>query len=310
MSTATLEAPKTLAQERDELLRLANEADRQEGSEVKTETSVEKATEGKATHDGEQGKEGTKLAGDPKAGAPENKDEAKVEVGKSAPTADDKKAKEEDRKVKSWKALNEEKVQLKAEREAMEADRKELAELRARHAKQKADTEAERYERIAEDFDAEGKEDAARLARNEAAKARTKVAQEMHASQAEQFKKGWQANYDKLAETYPELHDEESILYKDVANLINKEPLLRSTPDGINKAVTFVRALHDAASAADLRKQLEANSKTIEELNQKLSLGGSLPGGPGKGAKKFEDMDLKEQREHLLQQAKEAEANE
>jgi hypothetical protein len=207
-----------------------------------------------------------------------------------------KETKEQARKDKTWREINEEKERLRAEREEIERLRGETA------VDPKATKEAEQYEEIARQFDEEGNEAMAKAAREKAREAMSRSQAKSEESRRQEFVRKWNATYADQCDKNPELSDANSPLYKGVAALLQKETILTHIPDGIAKAVEIVGNQIQAGRVSGLQAELDAAKAEIAELNKKLAIGGSDP-AVQKGDKTFEDMTDAEQGEFLRRQA-------
>jgi hypothetical protein len=240
-------------------------------------------------------------------------DESSTE-GKSATESDkgSKFAKEQERREKSWKALNEQKEALQKEREAFERQRQELEAQRKQATEKPApkSSEADEYEAVAKDFEAEGKHDLAARAREKAGEIRRREEQTSQQARQQEFLSKWNDNLSKEVEANPDLSNPETALHKDVAALLKKMPILSTYPEGIRDAVEYIKTKHEAGSAADLRKQVEEHKKKIEELNKRLEPSGSFPAPLPGGKKSFDQLSEKEQEAELRRLAEEADGRE
>lgn len=247
------------------------------------------------------------VVGEVVSGDKQDQKPVKAEVTPDKAT-DERKKKEDERYDRNWKKFAEEKALLREEREKVKSDLAELEELRALRLTSESNSQASEYESLAKDFESEGNAEAARLARVKATEARKQASDRVYEEKSKRFAAEWRGNYEKLAEQNPELYDETSDLYKSVDALVRAEPMLRSMPDGINKAFAFVKNSISASSVDKLKADIAERDARIAELTKKTSLGGSNPVGI-QGEKSFGTMSHKEQRAHLLAMAKEADGN-
>lgn len=235
-------------------------------------------------------------------GAPagDNKQDPQGEPGKPGNTeTDPKKQKDNERFDRNWKKFQEERDKFHQEQKAREQDLKELEEFRRSKVEQELSSQAAEYERIAKEFEEEGKSDAAAYARQKASEARNSAAQKVQQAKQEQFMALWRNNYSKAAEENPDLHDDESSLYKGVEALLKAEPVLRSMPDGINKAVSFVKATMASEENVKLKERNAELQSRIDELTQKLTPGGSGPANLSAN-KTFDDMSQQDRKAFIL----------
>lgn len=212
---------------------------------------------------------------------------------------EERKKKDDERFDRNWKKLQEEKEATRQERLKHESDLKELEELRATRIESESLTQAREFDRLAEEFEAEGNPDAAKLARSKSAQARNEASTKLQEERGKRFMQEWRSNYEKAAEADKDLYDDSSQLFQSVEALLKAEPVLRNMPDGINKAVAYVKNSLAAQESVQLKADLAERDKRIAELTQKLTLGGSNPAAFS-GNKDFKDMDRASQRKALL----------
>ncbi len=246
-------------------------------------------------------KEGEVISGDPKDQKPQGQD------GDPAKPTDERKKKEDERFDRNWKKFSEEKARLKEREARIENDLKELNEFREKSTQSVASQQARELEQMAAEFDSEGNAEAARIARQKAGEAREQALNRVSEEKQKRFANEWKTNYEKLAETHPDLYDDSSELYKAVESLIQAEPILRQIPTGINKAVTFVQNALAASQVEKLKADLIERENRIQELTKKTSLGGGLPSAIA-GEKQFSQMSHAEQRAYLLTAAKQTDS--
>lgn len=225
--------------------------------------------------------------------------------GEDAKPTDERKKKEDERFDRNWKKFAEEKAKFREREAQLEKDLKELEELRLKSVHSEASKQAQELEQIAAEFEQEGNLEAARIARGKANEAKAAALGKVNEEKQKRFQSEWRSNYEKLAETHPELYDDTSDFYKAVEALIKEEPILRQIPNGINKAVAFVNNSIAASQVDKLKAELAEKDKRIEELTKKTALGGGLPSTIA-GDKPFNQMSRSEQRAWLLSQAKAA----
>jgi hypothetical protein len=328
MDTATTEqTPATDTSADLDMLAVAMEAD-QATETPTTETSTGKTAnapqDGTPTGTGESAK--TKPADDKSAKTPEQKPAADK---KDASKAGDEKAeseftkakKDQERRDKSWKALEEEKQTFRAEKARMDAElasvRREIAELRKRPAGPARDEHgatAEDYASLAAKYEAQGKDDLAAAARERAEKLRQQApaasASEPAAEpwKAPEFQAEWKKNVAELMASDPELAKPagESPLVAATNHLLTDERwgrYFKSHPDGLKAAVEVAKLMRTAHQSAELQTKLTAMEEQLkkaqaetERLNGLLQPRGSHPSGPlpeGKRADQLTDDDIK-----------------
>lgn len=265
---------------------------------LQEEPKVEASTEVKPDP-GASGKEGEAKPDGQNAQAPQG------QQGNEAKPTDERKKKEDERFDRNWKKFSEEKAKLREREAQIEKDLKELEELRLSKVQSTASRQAQEFEQMAAEFEQEGNLEAARIARVKANEAKNEAFTKVNEEKQKRFQSEWKTNYEKLAETHPDLYDDTSDFYKAVEALIKEEPVLRQIPNGINKAVAFVNNSIAASQVDKLKADLAEKDKRIEELTKKTALGGGLPSAIA-GDKPFNQMSRSEQRAWLLTQAKQA----
>lgn len=207
---------------------------------------------------------------------------------------------------KTWKQVNEEKDRIRADKEALEQERKELDRQKANRTNEFKDSEgytADDYRKTAEAWEQDGEYDRAKWAKKQAEVVDKEAKDAQTNAAQEKFREEWQRNFDKAAEEHPDLNTRTSELHKDVMQLMQDKPFLSSYPEGINDAVEVVRMRGASLEAKELQAKLSEAEKEIEEYRGKLSIGGSPPTERLAGAKGFNDMTVDEQEKALEQVA-------
>lgn len=218
-----------------------------------------------------------------------------------------------ERKDRSWKALEEEKAQVRAEKARYEAElataRRELAQLRAAKpaapAKDDHGNTAEDYRALAARYAAEGNDDMAALAKAKAEKLSQSAAPAATsgapAADTPEFKAAWQNHTQQLIAQDPELANPENPVVKG-ANAILADPnysrFFKSHPDGIVAAVEVARLMQANAAAQQTNAKLKETEASlskaqaeVQRLNGLLQPRGSHPAGQPGSDRKIEDMN-------------------
>jgi hypothetical protein len=243
--------------------------------------------------------------------------------------------KEQERRERSWKALNEQKEALRLEREAVLKEKAEALEraktlekqlVEARSKPETKEISAQEYEDAAKDY----REDAKRLedrgqfeeADKLLQKARTceKVANQKRTeekslkenqekitleAQKEKFMKAWDENLEKLkkSDEYKELENPNSPLGLEVTRLIRDNPVLSHYPEGIKDAAQIAKWKMTAESLPGVLSKLAESEKKNAELASRMRIGASgIPELP-KAEKIFEEMSESEMESHLASQS-------
>jgi hypothetical protein len=238
--------------------------------------------------------------------------------------------KDGERLDKSWKALDAEKAEFRAQKQQLETQIQnltaEVAQLRTKPAspagpaKDEHGIDAETYDGLAKKYEEEGDTRLAKLAREKAEELRKKPVAQQPAATAPagdswknpEFQAKWNAEAAQIVKDEPDLANPEHPVFKAVNALVNNSPwapLLRSQPNGIRAAVEVAKLQQAAAQVEPLRKDLDAAKAEIERLTKLVQPGGSPPGGPAPAAKKITDMAPDEAEAAVLAAARAADAN-
>jgi hypothetical protein len=262
-----------------DLLALAMKADSHEeivvGEESDAQTSSVSQAEESQTEEQSSTEETPDNQG-PETKKAEKHDEQSTEEQSQEESKYAKARKEEERRDRSWKKLEEEKAALRAEKEQYEQDRSQIATEKAK-AKEYRDPNgytAEDYEKFAKETDdpslAEEASKRAEKLRGEASEIRNKVAQD-------EFIKGWKDNLEYLLEKDPELKNEESNIGRDLKRILAERPVFSTSPDGIKHAYEFAKAMQSASLVSGLKDQLNKLTAENERLNKLTAVSGSGP---------------------------------
>jgi len=325
--TDTLEAPAA-ADEAIDMMALAQAADAAPEANPTTPEQSGAAAPATAPQDksGQPAAKGKEAKpADATAPAAANAGEGKKE------TTFEKARSEAARRDRSWKALEEEKAQVRAEKARSEAElqtmRRELAQRTAQPAGPKKDAHgatAEDYKALAKRYSAEGNDELAAAAQERAAKLEQPSAgaapQGSPTFETPEFQTAWQGHVQQLIAKEPDLGNPENPLVK-AANGILADPtygrFFKSHPDGIVAAVEVARLLQANAQGQATQQKLsttEAALKTAKEENQRLNgllqPRGSLPTGQPGRERKIEDMPAAEAAEAIHAMARAADRGE
>lgn len=249
---------------------------------------------------------------------------AKDKTAANPPTS--KFAKDQERRLNTWKELNAEKELVRTTAETLKQREAALAareqKLSQREAKlSQPRFKPEDYEQHAGKLEAEAKklEDEGNFTqadrkRYDAEKAREYAAQlranppkadPSEAEQAAQFKARQKEWWGKAAVDFPNVIKEGTPERTALIELLNKEPDIVNDPKGMYYASRLVSAETSAAHVPQLRKDLEAAQARIKELEQLTAVpgDGSVP-ATSSGPKAFKDMSSEEQLAQLEAEAK------
>ena len=298
MDTNTAPAETTAADDID-MMKVAMEADAALDNPANTTPAPAQKEQTPATGD-QDGKQDEK----PDPAKPDNKTAAKPEDKKEGDddkgTPYEKSKKDAERRDRSWKALEQEKTEFRAEKARIESDlaalRQEVARMRqapATHgpAKDKHGMSASDYEKLAKRYETEGNDEMAQAAKERAEALRQQpAAPPADPFQTPEFQAAWQGNVQALLKEDPTLADPKNPLVQ-AANALTQHPqygkLLRSDPAGIRAAVEIARLQVNAQAAQTFKTELDQTKgqltkaqAEVERLTKLLQPRGSLPGGP------------------------------
>lgn len=262
-----------------------------QGGETVAEPKIGEPAEGEAVHD---------LA----EGPPED-------TGSSlkSEATDTRLVKSESRLNDSWKKLN----AKKGEVDEMKRELEELRSVLNDRAKpsefvdEDGSTAAD-YEAAAKSFELDGQFGLAEQAKQQA----QKVMELGRTAQTERvddtFKKEWSDNFDRAADSYPELRESDSGFRKAVNGLLQERPVLATYSGGIVDAADIVAMKMASEQSGELQEQIGSLQEENAGLKSKLSIGGSDPTGAPQGPKEFNDLSTTEQFAELQRRAAEVDA--
>jgi hypothetical protein len=242
-----------------------------------------------------------------------NKDDAKKEHKPDDTSAQEKKetpfqkAKaDQERRDRSWKALNEEKEKFRTERSSLESRIKELEvqltsqKKPAGPAQDEQGYTAEIWDKVAAKAESEGdavlasaaKERAQKLRASEQTSQQDKSSAPAETWQSPEFKQAWKQNVQELVSAQPELADPRNPLVRS-ANALIADPnwgrFLRAHPDGIKAAVEVARLVQAGEAAKKTAEEAKALKAEVARLNKLIQPSGSLPAGQA-APKRAEDL--------------------
>ena len=237
-------------------------------------------------------------------------------------TAYAKAQKEAERRDRSWKALEQEKQEVRQQKMATEAElqglRREVAQLRARTnpAKDEHGVSADQYDRLAKDYDEKGDDHMAELARERAEKLRRQAPAAVAVDEAwrtPEFQAEFQKQAQALIAEDASLADSANPIVKAANSLLADAtwaPFFRARPDGIRAAVEVGRLLQRASAAEALKGELTKAQAEVQRLTKLTQPQGSHPSAPPRGAKRIEDMQDEEARAEIMRVAAAADRGE
>jgi hypothetical protein len=217
--------------------------------------------------------------------------------------------KAEARQAKTWKKIEQEKEQLKALREQVEADRNVLDQERVKVAEELSQSGTEHspdvYEQVAQRFEDEGEPDLAEQARKMAEDSRKRKQNASKTVEIDKFKREWSQSVAKLSEENPDLKQPDSELYKAVKHLIDHKPALTTYSTGFADAVEVAKYYVDSRKLETIKTENKKLKEELDNFKRKTNLGGGdvtrRTGPPG-----FSDMSRSDQRNAILKMIRES----
>jgi hypothetical protein len=202
--------------------------------------------------------------------------------------------KEQARLADGWKKLDNEKAQLRAEREAIarerEAHRRQQETQSLSKKSESNGPTPEDYETLAAKYEARGDDNMAMAARQKARALRDTQAQQAPARTAQpdwqspEFQAKWQETVDELIRQDPSLSDSTNPVVGTTNRLINDSNygrFFRAHPDGIRAAHEVARIIESASTAQTQLKGLQQELTKLKAENQRLTkltaISGSAP---------------------------------
>lgn len=216
-------------------------------------------------------------------------------------------AKEEERKDRSWKALEAEKATLRADKEALERQRAEAAKpevkpARADETRDERGYTAAQYDQAAKDFEAEGDTALAAQARTAAEALRAKEGEATQQRQQAEHRETWMKHANETVAAKAELQDLNTPLAKEVKAMLTAEPVFQILPDGFKKAVEICELRLAAAEVPSLKAENETLRKDLQEAQGKLAIGDGSVTRPTK-EKSLGDLSLDAQEREIRRMA-------
>jgi len=214
---------------------------------------------------------------------------------KTAPKTPDvsREAKDMERKMRSWKSLNEEKEEHQKQVEEFEQRQEKFRLQQLEDTKELRDEDgynAKDYDKAAAEFREDGETNLAADAEAKADKLRNQEHSDMQKLQQQKFSEQFSENYASAREKYPDLGNHDSELFKRTEQVFLYYPTLLNDPDGPRKAAWAASRDILATQTESFRDENQRLTKELEEYKSKLSIGGSQP-APRPANKEFMDMD-------------------
>lgn len=314
-NAVTLEQLQKMAAERDELDGMGSAEDEDQLAEAPTVEPLDQKESPPEVGKKPEEPPSEEPVAEPKVDESPQSDLAKgppdVESGSlKSEATDDRLSKSETRLNDSWKKLNAKKGEVEEMRQEVEELRRALNEkAKPKEFVDEDGSTAEDYEAAAESFKQEGEITLAKEAMKQADSVRAQGRENQIEKVDDTFKKEWGNNFDRAADSYPELRDTDSGFRNAVNGLLQERPVLATYSGGIIDAADIVAMKIDSEKSSELREQISNLTDENAGLKSKLSIGGSDPTGAPKGPTTFNDMSSKEQFAELQRRAAEVDAD-
>lgn len=323
----------------DQFREQAAQADANETAVEDTASSIGEKS-GAAADPAKDAREGTDAKNNPSDGGDGSEssdtgetgsDEADFPSGEGGSEADSSKRqlsqktkaqKEEDRRDKSWKRLQQERADFLREKAEWEAQKLSQFQVQQGNPAVNPDALAKSYDELAAQFEEQGDFDGAEEARRKAKilrsgiaaaqPARPPQAQEASGANNPQFMAAWAANVERAKHDFPEMQDENSEFGKTVTALLrapDSASYFSGRPDGAYVAAQLTQMKMAALRVPQLEKENAALKEEIKKLRQGMTLPDSGANARDGAARSFDSMTLAEQEAFLRRQAEEEDAS-
>ena len=217
-------------------------------------------------------------------------------------------AKNQARLEKSWTGVNEAKEQNKQDAAFLQQQGKVLENQRQQLIAQQGYRDehghtAKDYEEAATGFGEDGE---IRLAESARAKAKELGAAEGQAKanvSQTQHDQAWEAKRQDLMTRYPKLRDNANPLTQKAQAMLQNNPSLTASPDGLEMAVKMAKLEMASDNSNEAAEQLNELQEKYNKLEKKTSVTGGFTSERPDGEKAFDDMSDDEQEGFLLRAA-------
>jgi len=226
--------------------------------------------------------------------------------------ADEKKqskyAKNQARLEKTWTGVNEVKeknkqveAQLQQQAQELELQRQQLA---AQNGYRDEDGySAEDYEDAADRLAEDGNKQHAKDARSKAKELKVASEQAKVDAHQAQYNQAWNAKRQEMMNRIPKLRDNNDPLTKKAMALLQQNPSLTASPDGLELSVKLAKLEMSSGSSEEAATKFEELQKKYNKLEKKTSVQGGFTAEKLDGARSFEDMDMESQEKYLIDAA-------
>ena len=217
-------------------------------------------------------------------------------------------AKNQARLNKTWTEVNADKERIKQATTQLQQQHQELENQRQRLIAQQGYRDehghtAKDYEEAAQGFEEEGD---ISLAQSALAKAKELGAAEDQArvsATQNQYQQAWEAKRRELMTRIPELNDMSNPLTQKAQAMLQSNPSLTASPDGLEMAVKMARLEMGSGNSEESATKLLELQEKYNKLEKKTSVQGGFTGEKLNGVKGFVDMNDEEQEKYLRQAA-------
>ena len=267
------------------------------------EPKAEPETQADPPPEPEQPKQDESASSDADSSLTEKTEQEKPDISREA--------KDMERKMRSWKSLNEDKEQFQKEREEFEQQKEKWRVQQMSETNEVRDDEgysAKDYDKAAKEFRDDGEVDLAVDAEDKANKLREQEGEVAKKLQADKFSKDFRSNYEQARTAYPDLADHDSELFKRTEQVFLYYPELLGDADGPRKAAWVASRDILASQAESFRDENQQLKNELEEYKSKLSISGSQP-APRPPSKEFMEMDAEARMKMLTDQAAQMDIN-
>lgn len=247
--------------------------------------------------------------GDPQTDSPDSQNAQKTKAQK-----------EEERRDKSWKKLQQERAEFLREKAEFEASKLSQSQAQQNNPATNPESLAKSYEDLAQQFEDAGEFANADESRRRAEALRRGIVGQQQMPQTQnagsvdnrQFMAAWSANVERAKNDFPEMQDENSEFGKTVTALLrapDSAAFFSSRPDGAYVAAQLASLKMSALRVPALEKENAALKEEIKKLRQGMTLPDSGASGRAGAAQRFESLTLEQQEAILRRQAESDDAS-
>jgi hypothetical protein len=217
-------------------------------------------------------------------------------------------AKNQARLKKTWTGVNEVKEQNKQDTARLQQQAQELELQRQQLAAQNGYRDdkgftAEDYEDAAVRLDDEGDTGLAEDARSKAKELNVASEQAKVNARQAQYNQAWDAKRQELMNRIPKLRDNNDPLTQKAMALLQQNPSLTASPDGLELSVKWAKLEMESGNTEEAATKFDELQKKYNKLEKKTSVQGGFTAEKLDGARSFEDMDMESQEKYLIDAA-------